>query len=92
MIVMLILKFISLLVMYALGNVSWSNYLEVQKVPEDKVVLQINSGNTEFNTHVGIDWLVALLAIIASILALVAGNKIVYKLKNKQTDWRNEYR
>ena len=78
--------------MYALGNVSWSNYLEVQKVPEDKVVLQINSGNTKFNTHVGVDWLVALLAITASILALAAGNKIVYKLKNGQTDWRNEYR
>ena len=91
MIIMLILKFISLLMMHALGNASRSNYLDVQNMPEDKVP-NINSGNTEFNTHVGIDWLVALLAITASILALLASHKIIYKLKNKQTDWRNEYR
>jgi hypothetical protein len=58
-------------------------------VPGDKL-LQIASGNTEFNIHVGTDWLIALLAITGSILALVASNRILYKLK--ETDWRNEYR
>jgi len=63
----------------------------MQKVPEDKV-LQIASGNTEFNSHVGRDWLIAILAITGSILALAASYRILYKLKNKQTDWRNEYK
>ena len=71
---------------FALGNISSSNYLQMQKMPEDK----INVANGEFNTHVGIDWLVALLAITGSILALAASNRIIYKLK--QTDWRNEYK
>jgi hypothetical protein len=63
----------------------------MQKVTENKV-LQIASGNTEFNSHVGRDWLIAILAITGSILALVASHRILYKLKNKQTDWRNEYK
>ena len=72
-----------------LGNGSWSNYLQMQKVPGDKV-LQIASGNTDFNIHVGRDWLIAILAITGSILALVATDRILYKLK--ETDWRNEYK
>jgi hypothetical protein len=86
---MFILKFMSFLMIFALGNISSSNYLQMQKMPEDKV-LQINVANGEFNAHVGIDWLVALLAITGSILALAASNRIIYKLK--QTDWRNEYK
>ena len=61
----------------------------MQKVLGDKV-LQIASGNTDFNIHVGRDWLIAILAIIGSILALVASDRILYKLK--ETDWRNEYK
>jgi hypothetical protein len=64
-----------------LANVPLSN-LQIHKMPEDKV-LQINIGNTEFANHVGIDWLIALLVIAGSILALVASDRIVYKLKNK---------
>jgi hypothetical protein len=88
-----ILKFTLLLITSAPGNVLLSNYLQVQKMPEDKV-LQINSGNTEFNNHVGLGWLIALLAITGSILALAASNRIVHKLKNRHTkvDWRNEYK
>jgi hypothetical protein len=82
------LKFILLLMASILGNGSWSNYLQMQKVPGDKV-LQIASGNTDFNIHVGRDWLIAILAITGSILALVASDRILYKLK--ETDWRNEY-
>ncbi|MFL6506405.1 MAG: hypothetical protein ACJ704_00505 [Nitrososphaeraceae archaeon] len=93
MIIMLVLKFTLLLMMSALGNVSWSIYPQMQKMPEDKV-LQINNGNTEFTNHVGMDWLVALLAITGSILALAASNRIVYRLSNKHTkiDWRDEYK
>jgi hypothetical protein len=93
MIIMLILKFTLLLMMSALGNVSWSIYPQMQKMPEDKV-LQINNGNTEFTNHVGMDWLVALLAITGSILALAASNRIVYRLSNKhpKIDWRDEYK
>jgi flagellar biosynthesis protein FlhB len=93
MIIMLVLEFTLLLMMSALGNVSWSIYQQTQKMPEDKV-LQINNGNTEFTNHVGMDWLVALLAITASILALAASNRIVYRLSNKHTkiDWRDEYK
>jgi hypothetical protein len=93
MIIMLVLEFTLLLMMSALGNVSWSIYPQMQKMPEDRV-LQINNGNTEFTNHVGIDWLVALLAITASILALAASNRIVYRLSNKHTkiDWRDEYK
>ncbi len=76
---------------FILANTSWTNYLHMQKVQEDKV-LQIASGNTEFNSHVGRDWLIAILAITGSILALAASHRILYKLKNKQTDWRNEYK
>jgi hypothetical protein len=93
MIIMLVLEFTLLLMMSALGNVSWSIYPQTQKMPEDKV-LQINNGNTEFTNHVGMDWLVALLAITGSILALAASNRIVYRLSNKHTkiDWRDEYK
>jgi hypothetical protein len=93
MIIMLILKFTLLLMTSALGNVSWSNYLQMEKVLEGDVP-QIKNGNTEFNNHVGMDWLVAFVAITGSILALVVSNRIVYKLKNKHTkfDWRNEYK
>ena len=89
MITLLTLKFVLLLMAFILGNGSGMNYLQMQKVPEDKV-LQIASGNTDFNIHVGRDWLIAILAITGSILALVASNRILYKLK--ETDWRNEYR
>ena len=91
MTILLILKFILLSMVFILGNTSWTSYLHAQKVPEDKV-LQIASGNTEFNSHVGRDWLIAILAITGSILALAASHRILYKLKNKQTDWRNEYK
>lgn len=93
MIIMLVLKFTLLLMMSALGNVSWSIYPQMQKMPEDRV-LQINNGNTEFTNHVGMDWLVALLAITGSILALAASNRIVYRLSNKhpKIDWRDEYK
>lgn len=91
MIILLVLKFILLSMVFILGNTSWTNYLHMQKVPENKV-LQIASGNTEFNSHVGRDWLIAILAITGSILALAASHRILYKLNNKQTDWRNEYK
>jgi hypothetical protein len=93
MIIMLVLKFTLLLMMSTLWNVSWSIYPQMQKMPEDKV-LQINNGSTEFTNHVGMDWLVALLAITASILALAATNRIVYRPSNKHTkiDWRDEYK
>ena len=89
MITLLMLKFVLLLMAFILGNGSEMNYLQMQKVPEDKV-LQIASGNTDFNIHVGRDWLIAILAITGSILALVATDMILYKLK--ETDWRNEYK
>jgi hypothetical protein len=91
MIILLMLKFILLSMAFILGNGSWINYLQMQKLPGDKV-LQIASGNTDFNTHVGRDWLIAILAITGSILALVVSDRILFKLKNKETDWRNEYR
>ena len=89
MIILLMLKFILLLMAFTLGNGSWTNYLQMQKVLGDKV-LHTAGGNTDFNIHVGRDWLIAILAITGSILALVASNRILYKLK--ETDWRNEYR
>ena len=76
---------------YLLGNVAWLDYLQTQKMPERKV-LQTNKGNIEFNNHLGIDWLVAILAITGSILSLVASDKLVYKLKNRKIDWRNEFK
>jgi hypothetical protein len=93
MIIVAILKFSLLLMTSALGNALLLNYVQVQKMPEDKV-LQIKNVNTEFNNHVGLGWLIALLAITGSILALVASDRIVYKLKNRHTkiDWRNEYK
>ena len=87
----MILKFVLLLMPYLLGNVAWMDYLQKQKMPESKM-LQINNGNIEFNNHVGIDWLVAILAITGSILTLVASDRIVYKLKNTKIDWRNEFK
>jgi hypothetical protein len=59
-------------------------------MPEPK--LQINNGNIEFNNHLGIDWLVAILAITGSLLSLVASDRLVYKLKNRKIDWRNEFK
>ncbi|HJT46771.1 MAG TPA: hypothetical protein VJ729_01215 [Nitrososphaeraceae archaeon] len=53
-------------------------------------VIQIGDGRSGFNNHVGIDWLVATLAITGSILALAASDRIVHKLTNKKIDWRNE--
>jgi TRAP-type C4-dicarboxylate transport system permease small subunit len=91
MITLLMLKIILLSMAFVLGNGSWTNYLQMQKVPADKV-LQIASRSTELNTHVGRDWLIAILAITGSILALIASERILYKLKNKQTDWRNDYK
>jgi hypothetical protein len=76
---------------YLLGNVAWMDYLQMQQMPESKM-LQINNGNIEFNNHVGIDWLVAILAITGSILTLVASDRIVYKLKNRKIDWRYEFK
>jgi hypothetical protein len=93
MVITLVLKFTLMHMNSLLANVPLSNDLQIHKMPEDKV-LQINVGTTEFANHVGIDWLIALLAIAGSILALVATDKIVHKLKNKHTkiDWRNEYK
>lgn len=91
MIILLVIEFVLLLMPYQLTNVPWLGYLEMQQMPEPKV-LQINNRNIEFNNHVGIDWLVAILAITGSILSLVASDKIVYKLKNRTLDWRNEFK
>ena len=91
MIILLVIEFVLLLMPYQLTNAPWLGYLEMQQMPEPKV-LQINNGNIEFNNHVGIDWLVAILAITGSILSLVASDKIVYKLKNRTLDWRNEFK
>jgi hypothetical protein len=88
MIVLLIIEFVLLLM--PLGNVAWLDYLRTQKMPEPK--LQINNGNIEFNNHLGIDWLVAILAITGSLLSLVASDRLVYKLKNRKIDWRNEFK
>lgn len=82
-------KIVLLLMAFTLGNGSWTNYLQMQKVLGDNV-LQIAGGNADFNIHVGRDWLIAILAITGSILALVASDRILYKLK--ETDWRNEYK
>jgi hypothetical protein len=90
MIVLLIIEFVLLLMPYLLGNVAWLDYLRTQKMPEPK--LQINKGNIEFNNHLGIDWLVAILAITGSLLSLVASDRLVYKLKNRKIDWRNEFK
>lgn len=91
MIIALVIEFVLLLTPYRLTNVPWLGYLEMQQIPEPKV-LQINNRNIEFNNHVGIDWLVAIVAITGSILTLVASDKIVYKLKNRTVDWRNEFK
>jgi hypothetical protein len=90
MIVLLIIEFVLLLMPYILGNVARLDYLQAQKMPEPR--LQINNGNIEFNNHLGIDWLVAILAITGSILSLVASDRLVYKLKNTKIDWRNEFK
>jgi hypothetical protein len=87
----MIIEFVLLLMPYLLGNVAWMDYLQMQQMPESKM-LQINNGNIEFNNHVGIDWLVAILAITGSILTLVASDRIVYKLKNRKIDWRYEFK
>lgn len=87
----MIIEFALLLMPYLLGNVAWMDYLQMQQMPESKM-FQINNGNIEFNNHVGIDWLVAILAITGSILTLVASDRIVYKLKNTKIDWRNEFK
>jgi hypothetical protein len=91
MIILMIIEFVLLLMPYLLGNVAWMDYLQMQQMPESKM-LQINNGNIEFNNHVGIDWLVAILAITGSILTLVASDRIVYKLKNRKIDWRYEFK
>ena len=91
MIILLVIEFVLLLMPYQLTNVPWLGYPEMQQMPEPKV-LQINNRNIEFNNHVGIDWLVAILAITGSILSLVASDKIVCKLKNRTLDWRNEFK
>jgi hypothetical protein len=91
MITMLIVESVLLLMPYLLGNVTWLDYLQTQKMPEPKV-LQTNSENIEFNNHLGIDWLVATLAITGSILSLVASDRLVHKLKNRKIDWRNEFK
>jgi hypothetical protein len=87
----MIIELVLLLLPYMLGNVQGLGYLHMQKMPEPKV-LQINNGNIEFNNHVGIDWLVAILAITGSILTLVVSDRIVYKLRNKKIDWHNEFK
>jgi hypothetical protein len=69
---------------------SWQ-YLKVQKMPKPNVI-QINDGKREFNNHVWIDWLVAIFGNNLSILALVSSDRIVYKLKNKKIDLRNEFK
>jgi hypothetical protein len=91
MIILMIIEFVLLLMPYLLGNVAWMDHLQMQQIPESKM-LQINNGNIEFNNHVGLDWLVAILAITGSILTLVASDRIVYKLKNTKIDWRNEFK
>jgi hypothetical protein len=91
MIILLVIEFVLLLMPYQLTNVPGLGYLKMQQMPEPKV-LQINNGSIEFNDHVGIDWLVAILAITGSILSLVASDKIVYRLKNRTLDWRNEFK
>jgi hypothetical protein len=91
MIILLVIEFVLLLMPYQLTNVPGLGYLKMQQMPEPEV-LQINNRNIEFNNHVGIDWLVAILTITGSILSLVASDKIVYKLKNRTLDWRNEFK
>ena len=76
---------------YLLASVPSWQYLQMQKMQETNVI-QIIDGKRGINNHVGIDWLVAILAITCSILALVASDRIVYKLKNKKIDWRNEFK
>jgi hypothetical protein len=78
----MIIELVLLLLPYMLGNVQGLG----------SKVLQINNGNIEFNNHVGIDWLVAILAITGSILTLVVSDRIVYKLRNKKIDWHNEFK
>jgi hypothetical protein len=63
----------------------------MQKMPELNVI-QIKDGKSGFNNRVGIDWILAILAITGSILALIASDTIVYKLKNKKIGWRNEFK
>jgi hypothetical protein len=63
----------------------------MQKMPELNVI-QIKDGKSGFNNRVGIDWMLAILAITGSILALIASDRIVYKLKNKKIDWRKEFK
>ena len=63
----------------------------MQKMPELNVI-QIKDGKSGFNNRVGIDWMLAILAITGSILALIASDRIVYKLKNKKIDWGNEFK
>jgi hypothetical protein len=83
MIIVLTLKFTLLLVVpYTFGIVSWPNYLQVEKVLQNEV-RQIENANGQFNYHVGIDWLVAFVAITGSILALVMSDRIVRNLKNE---------
>ena len=91
MIVLLILELVFLLMPYPLGNVASLDYLQTQKMPEPKV-LATNNGNSLFYNHLGLDWLVATLAITGSILSLVASDRLVYKLKNRKIDSHNEFK
>ena len=91
MIMLVIIELVLLLMPYLLGNVSWLDYLQTQKMSAPKV-LQINNRKIEVNNHLGVDWLVAILAITGSILSLVASDRLVYKLKNRKIDWHNEFK
>ena len=82
MILVFTLKFTLFLVPFAFGVVSWQNYPQVEKELQSEV-LQLENANAQFNYHVGIDWLVAFVAITGSILALVVSDRIVRNLKNE---------
>ena len=90
--IIILIRFILSFVTSALCNIQWSNYALVQKVQSE--IFQISNENSRLNYHVEIDWLVAFVSITVSIVALVASDRIVYKLKNKQTksDWRDQYK
>jgi hypothetical protein len=93
MILVFTLKFTLLLVPFAFAGVSWPNYPQVGKELQSEL-LQLENANAQFNYHVGIDWLVAFVALTGSILALVVSDRIVHKLKNKNAklDWRDEFK
>ena len=93
MILVFTLKFTLFLVPFAFGVVSWQNYPQLEKELQSGV-LQLENANAQFNYHVGIDWLVAFVALTGSVLALVVSDRIVHKLKNKnaKVDWRDEFK